>query len=220
MNIKDISLRLALSKARSEEAVTDYTQAREETERALLKAVAETGTDRLSVKLPDGTKIGSITVKQGPVNVTVDEDALLAWVQEVTPSEIEVYADPAVLYDLEVLAWLREHRPESVKQRIRPVWRAAKIKEATENKGCIVNRLTGEETKVAEVVEHPPTGAFQFKPTDDGLAAVLAAHRAGQLPWLDPADAQARDDERYDAMATALHPDDEWDRHDDFEIED
>lgn len=181
MSLKDTCLRVALSKARSQKASADHETAREKAEWALLQAVLESGVDRVTVTLPDGTKVATVTVLKGRTEVTVDEKALLKWVEEVTPSEVEEVADTAVLADPEVLAWLRHHRPGSVQRRVRAAWHAAKVKEATANKGRILNRLTGEETQIAQVTQHRPTGAFQFKATDDGLDAVLAAYESGLI---------------------------------------
>jgi len=178
MNLNDITRRVVLAKVNTEQAAAEYKDAREIAEHALAKAYTEQGIERCAVQFPGVGKVATVTVKQGAVQVDVDEAALLAVVAEHQPDEIEEVVDQAALADPEVLAWLREHRPELVGRRVRPVWRAAKVREAEENDGRILIPATGEEVTVAKVVRHAPTGAFAINFVAEGRYLVEGLGKA------------------------------------------
>ncbi|TDD68581.1 hypothetical protein [Actinomadura rubrisoli] len=178
MSLHDINRRAILAKVRAERAAAEEKDARKLTEKALADAYAENGVEKCAVSLPGVGKVATVTLKAGAVETQVDEDALLATVEEHQPDEVEDVADLQVLADPEVLAWLREHRPDLVTRRVRPVWRAAKVKEAEANGGRILaNAKTGEEVTIAKVVQHDPTGAFQINFVPDGRYLVETAEQ-------------------------------------------
>lgn len=181
MNLARIGLRLAVGKVRADDAAAEYQQARSDAEEAFAQARTQMGVKQTEVVLPDGTTFGTISIKAGPTELVVNEQALFAWVEEHTPSEIEEVADQSVLSDPDVLAWLKANRPDAVKRKVRGAWWTAKLNEAADNDGHIIYPVTGEATKVADVIRKPPTGAFQLKPTKDGADRLLAALRSGEL---------------------------------------
>jgi hypothetical protein len=186
VNLPAINRRLVKAKHRSERSAAEYKAARELAEEALAKAYAEQGVEKCAVTIPGVGKVATVTVKAGAVEVEVDEAALLATVDKHQPDEVEDIVDPQALTDPDLLAWLREHRPDMVTRRVRPVWRAAKVKEAEENDGRILaSAETGEEVTVARVIRHEPNGAFQINFTPEGrylieVAEQAAAHQADQ----------------------------------------
>lgn len=174
-SLQEIGRRTVAAKVRSERAAAEYKDAREHAEATLAKAYAKEGVEKVAVMLPGGGKVAAITVKQGAVSVDVDEAALLAVVEKHQPDEVEEIADPPALADPEVLAWLREHRPELVTRRVRQVWRSALVKEAEKNGGRILVKETGELVEVAKVTRSAPTGAFAITFEDDGRFLVEQA---------------------------------------------
>ncbi|GAA2298515.1 hypothetical protein GCM10010402_66430 [Actinomadura luteofluorescens] len=176
--LQEIGRRAVATKVRSERAAAEYKDARELAEAALAKAHTKEGIEKIAVRVPGVGKVATVTVKDGAVEVNVDDDALLATVEEHQPDEVEDVADAQALTDPEVVAWLREHRPDLVTRRVRPVWRTALVKEAEKNGGRIVVEATGEEVEVAKVVHHDPTGAFQINFVPDGRYLVEQAEAA------------------------------------------
>lgn len=175
-SLQEIGRRTVAAKVRSERADAEYKDARVQAEAALAKAYAKDGIEKIGVRLPGVGKVAAVTVKAGAVQVDVDEAALLAVVEKHQPDEVEEVADPSALGDPEVVAWLREHRPELVTRRVRQVWRAALVKEAEKNSGRILVKETGELVEVATVTRHDPTGAFAITFEDDGRFLVEQAN--------------------------------------------
>lgn len=180
-SLQEIGRRTVAAKVRSERAAAEYKSAREHAEAALAKAYEVDGIEKIGVRLPGVGKVAAVTVKQAAPTVDVDEAALLAVVEEHQPDEVEEVADPSALGDPEVVAWLREHRPELVTRRVRQVWRAALVKEATERDGRIVVKATGEEVEVATVTHHEPTGAFAITFEPEGRFLVERADAAAEV---------------------------------------
>ncbi|WP_149264244.1 hypothetical protein [Actinomadura sp. K4S16] len=177
MNIKEMALRLALQQAVSEASTASYKRARTEAEPVFAKAYREMGTESLGVWLPGGPKIAKISIKGGKVTYRLHEAELLAFVERHQPSEVEEFIDPVEATRPEVLELIREHRPDILRRRVRPVWHEAKAKEAAENGGYLVDPESGEKVKVADVTVHPPSGEFAFTPDKGKRGEVLAALR-------------------------------------------
>ncbi|WP_067470096.1 hypothetical protein [Actinomadura macra] len=180
-SLQEVNRQAVLAKVRSERATAEYKDAREHAENALAKAYTEEGVEKLAVVLPGVGKVAAVTVKQGPVSVDVDEAALLATVETHQPDEVEEIVDQQALADPEVLAWLREQRPDLVTRRVRPVWRAALLKEAEKNGGRILVKKTGEEVTVATVTRSDPTGAFVITFEADGRYLVEEASASPEV---------------------------------------
>ncbi|GAA4085093.1 hypothetical protein [Actinomadura miaoliensis] len=181
MNIKDTGLRLVVTSALADIANADYKRARAEAEPLLAKAAAEDGIEKLSVRLPGGRKVATVTVKDGPVDIEVFEDVFLEWVATHMPNEVEEFIDPAAATDPDIVELVRQHRPDAVRRRVRPVWREARLKEAKENGGYVTDPATGEQTRIAELTYHEPTGAFILKSDADLREQVITAARNGAL---------------------------------------
>lgn len=181
MNIAEHSLKVAALEAVVAYFTAQYKTAREEAEAAYLSNKVR----KASIETPDGEYLGDITVKQPKSVLVMDEEKLLAWVAEHTPAEIEEYLDAAVLLDQEAISWAREHRDDLIRQRVRKVWRAELEKTALAHDGHVIDEETGDATKVADVVNHKPTGAFALPPDRNGergkrlMAALLAGELAG-----------------------------------------
>lgn len=220
MNLAEHSLRVATLKAISNFVGKEYEAARKDAE----AAYRENGIKSLTVSLPTGETVASITVIQPGPSVRVDEAALLEWAIAHTGTEVEEYLDSDALLDQELIEYCRENRDDLLHQRIRRLWRDELQKTLTANGGQVVDTLTGEATKVAEVTANKPTGAFSLLGLDKASnALILAALRAGQLAGVTPlalaapadpltaADRQAHEDQMSDALMTALSPEDHAD---------
>ncbi|REF00259.1 hypothetical protein [Thermomonospora umbrina] len=179
MNLADHSLRVATLKAISDFVAKEYAAARKEAE----AVYRENGIRSLTVSLPDGQQVASITVTQPNPSVKVDEDALLAWVEEHCGTEVETVLDPAATTDEELVKYcLANDRDDLVVRRVRRVWREELVKQATGSEGWVADQVTGESAKVAEVTPVRPSGAFSLSdPRKEGAAFIVAAVRRGDL---------------------------------------
>ncbi|MER7697004.1 hypothetical protein [Streptomyces sp. NPDC096095] len=78
-----------------EEVKAAYAAARTEAEYLLTQQYKATGSTKVDVTLPDGTKVGSISRTPGETAAKViDEDAFRAWVRDTYPTEHVVKAVP------------------------------------------------------------------------------------------------------------------------------
>lgn len=88
MSLKDIARRAAVLDTLRKAIDGELKQARAELQVGLTAAHAESGTQQIAVDL-DGVDIGKASLVQPEsAPVVVDEQALMAWVREVAPSEI------------------------------------------------------------------------------------------------------------------------------------
>jgi hypothetical protein len=225
VNLADHTLKVATLGALVGFVAAEYETARQEA-KAAYRANGVKG--QVAITLPNGEEVGDVIIKKGTVSVKLDEPALLEWAETNTPTEVEEYLDPSTLLDQEAIEWAREHRDDLLKRRVRGLWLKEKVKEATANDGCVIAH-TGEATKVAEVTTHPAMGDFALSPDSRGVRAdrILTELWAGRLPGIvalpgalaiaapaggmDPAERQAREDEKYDALLSATDPEDHAD---------
>lgn len=159
MTPREHALRVAVLEAILESAKSELSKARKAAEPEFA-AVRRDGGKQQAVMLPDGTEIGLISIKAGPVTVNAPEDKLMAWVREHCPDEIEQYVTDAALADAEVIDMIGACFPGSVKERLRSSARAALVSEMTESGGFVADKDSGELTQLGTVENHKPTGAF------------------------------------------------------------
>ena len=153
---------------------------RSQAETAFAAAHAETGMKSLDVTLNDGTPLGSIAIKAGKATVTVYEPTLFKLVERSAPGEIAEELAPEAVSDPELLAWVRENRPDLVQRRIRDAYRAKVLKSA-DTKGRVLDRSTGELVKVLESSTGPRSGEFAYTPCEGAAEAIMRAWRGGEL---------------------------------------
>jgi hypothetical protein len=156
---REHALRVAVLEAITETAKAAYVKARGEAEQAFA-AVRKDGGKQQAVMLPDGTEIGMVSIKAGTPSVTADEDALLAWVREHSPGDIEPYITPQALTDAEVIDMIRACFPDAVRERVRSSARSVLIAEMAESGGFVADKESGEIELLGIVENHEPTGAF------------------------------------------------------------
>lgn len=153
---------------------------RGQAEAAFAAAHSETGMKSIDVTLDDGTPLGSIAIKAGKTTVKVYEPVLFALVESMAPGEIAEGLRPGAESDPELLAWVRENRPELLQRTVRDAYRAKLLKGANA-KGQVLDRTTGELVKVLESSTAPRSGAFAYTPCEGAAEAVMRAWRRGEL---------------------------------------
>jgi hypothetical protein len=179
VNIAEHSLKVAVLDALVAHITKEYKAARADAE----AAYRDNKVRKVTVELPNGDDLGDITVKQPRPSVDVDEEKLLAWVAEHTPTEVEDYLDSSAQTDQEAIEWARANRDDLLRRRIRPVWRSELEKLIAANDGYVIAEGTGEATKVADVTKLKATGAFAL-PQDrsgDNKRRLISALLAGEL---------------------------------------
>lgn len=180
MTARDHALRVAVLTAVSELAARELKKARAEAE-GLFAGLREDGQSQQKVLLPGGEEVGLISIKAGAVVTETDEDALLAWVREHCPGELEECIDGTALLNLDVIELVRAVFPGLVKVRVRDSARKKLIAEAAESGGWVADCVTGEKGRVADVEGHPPTGAFSYRPGPGTTERVVAGWLSGRL---------------------------------------
>jgi hypothetical protein len=109
MTLKDIATRVAALDTLKKRVADELDAARGQLRDALVQANEESGTQQISFGL-DGTDIGKASlVAPADAAVVTDQEALLAWVRTVAPSEVKT----------------------RMVTEIRPAWLAMLLKEAT-----------------------------------------------------------------------------------------
>lgn len=177
---REHALRVAVIDVIGKEFAGMYKVARQDAEQVFGPARAD-GQSQQKVMLPDGTEIGLISIKAGGKQVDVPEAVLEEWTAEHVPDGIEEYIDERAANSADVLDVLRAVFPDLVKKRVRTATRAALVKEIEESGGYLVDKETAEKTKVGEVTDLKPTGAFSYRPGKDTRDQVIAAWQRGDL---------------------------------------
>jgi hypothetical protein len=159
-----------------ERALTDARLAAQEKFKQLR---TDLGVKSLEVRLGDEV-IGSVSIKGAGRTVAWDETALSDLVERTAPVELEESIDPAALEDTELLALLKEARPDLIRRTVTPAFRK-KLDEVLADDGTLTDHTTGEIVKVAEITHRRVTGDFSFTPGAHAEEAVLEAWHAGTL---------------------------------------
>lgn len=178
-----LAVRVAVLRALADE-IRDHTAAtRAEAEKVFGEARRDHGIKTLSVVLPTGAEVGTISIKAGGSVIRWHGAALVDYVEATAPTEIVETVDPAVLADPELVLWVLQHRPHMVRREVRPAYRTRLARELTDD-GELVDPTTGEVHKVAEIERTPPDGSFAYRPAPSARADVLAAWQSGALDAL------------------------------------
>lgn len=130
---------------------------------------ADTGTKQVSVKLPNGDPVATLTITQPSAKEHVNPAALLAWARENRPDWIETIEHPA-----------------------QEAWTEEKVNPAVARKAGLTVLSDGSVvTDDGEVVDGltyttPAPSSFSVKYADGGRDRVIDAWRAGDLAEVDP----------------------------------
>lgn len=183
MTAREHALRIATLEALKEAVCAEYETARQEAEPVFATKYAEEGNDRQAVLLPDGEKVGQITIKAPAPVVDMPADALLDWCSEHFPAAVETYIDPVHAGSADVIEAVRDKFPEVIRYRVRPGTAKALTEEIVKGKGLLADRHSGEADRIAEVTPGTATGAFAFTGANSGerRARIMAELLAGRL---------------------------------------
>jgi len=144
------------------------------------------GNPQVEVVLPSGGQVATVSIKPGGDSVKFDEAALMAYVVEHAPTEVETVINPAALERPDVAAYVRRFYPELVTKQVREAYRTKLLSELNDD-GEIVAEATGEVLKLAEPTKAEPTGAFVLnferakKSKPNGREQIAAAWSSGEL---------------------------------------
>ncbi len=174
------ALEVAIRAARKDEAFKAYQAVRAAAE-ALFAQARNRGVPQVELRLPDGTKLGLISIRKGADIWDVDEDTLAAVAAGNDPADFEDVIDPKALRDREVIDLVAARFPELVTARIVPVARARYQREWEENGGKITDQSVGERVRVAEVEHMPATGEFAYRPASKAGTLIEEAIDAGLI---------------------------------------
>src|SRR5690606_42031853 len=119
---------------------------RAEAEKVFGEARRDHGIKTLSVVLPTGAEVGTISIKAGGSVIRWHGAALADYVEATAPTEIVETVDPAVLADPELVLWVLQHRPHMVRREVRDAYRTRLARELTDD-GELVDPTTGERSE-------------------------------------------------------------------------
>ncbi len=159
LTARDAALLVAVLEALEYVVGEKYKEARAEAE-PLFAAIRRDGGTQQEVLLPDGEKIGLVSIKAGQPDLLTDEDALMAWAREHNPEAVEEYIVPWAVESEELIAAVKAALPGLVQSRIRASARKKYRDEIVETGGWVTDQETGEKAEVAIVDRRDPTGAF------------------------------------------------------------
>lgn len=164
MSLKDTATRMAVLTALADLIGDELKTAKAELQQELAAAKKETGTQKVSVSLPDGRDVGSATLVQPKATAQViDPAAFLAWVRTVAKTEIT----------------------SRIVTEVRPAWLDTVLKEMTAAgaaRWC--DRETGEVHDVPGVAIRGRSAYTRLTLPDEGREAIAEAWRSGALAGL------------------------------------
>lgn len=171
VSLRDENLRVALLKAFGEWVDAELTSVRAAHRDTLVERYQDEGTKSFDVKLPDGTKVAtiSLSIPKDHIDVT-DPDALIEWGKANDPTIVTTVDHPAVPAHTTVELDLKRV--------------AELIGRAKSADGVVVDPDTG--TVIDGLTFRPggPPKSYAVKYTDDGREHIGTALRAGELAHL------------------------------------
>lgn len=171
MTLRDDNLRLVLAKAIADALAGAMGGLREDHFDVLLEQYQETGTKQFVVKLPDETKVATITLTEQKESYEVtDPQAFLDWMRDTNPDGIETVEIPAT----EAYSYAQ----------VRPRAQDAVVKRLDHVGDMALDPATGE---IVPGITYRPAGrpkGFQVRYETDGRHQVIDAWRTGALAEL------------------------------------
>lgn len=161
MNMQHLALEEAALKALSD-AIGDRLK---EVKAEMQEALDTTGASRVEAKLPDGTKVATISrTEPKPTAVVTDPDKLLVWAREHSPANV-------------VSRVVTEVRPAYITALLAEMT-AAGVAEIADRETGVVEEVPGVEIKATRGRTH------SVRPVDGGREAIAEAWRTGALAHL------------------------------------
>jgi hypothetical protein len=182
MTADEHALRIATLEALAFTVAAEYENARAEAE-PVFAAIRKKGNPQQEVLLPNGEKIGLISIRVGVTVATMDPVALLAFVREYQPAEVEEHIDPAALKDPDIIEYVKAFHPGYAGERVTASTRKTLHDQAAKAHGYVV-AADGEKAKIAEVSTGDPTGAFSLlgAGAEHRRNTIITEWRAGRIP--------------------------------------
>lgn len=156
----------------------------------LFAAARAAGVKQIEVALPSGEVVGTVSIAGSEDTIKVHEQALLDWVTDNVPTEVETVVSPAALSRPDVVAYVRRFYPDLAVKQVRQVYRA-KVLGRLNADGELLVEETGEVVKLADVTKGEPSGAFRltFERAKNGKPAgrdlIAEAWASGELSIAD-----------------------------------
>ena len=160
-NLPDLALEEAALKTLAD-AVLDRLK---EVKAEMQEALETTGASHVDAKLPDGTKVATLSRSDPkPTAVVVDEKAFLAWVRANSPHNVtsRLVTEVRPAYQAALLAEMT----------------AAGVTEIADRETGVVDEVPGVEIRATRTTTH------RCLPTKDGRDAIAKAWRNGELAHL------------------------------------
>lgn len=163
MDIAQLALEEAALKALSD-TVNDRLK---EVKNAMQEQLIGNGISKVTATLPDGTKVATISRSDAkPAAVVIDDEAFLAFVRSIAPSEIStrLVTEVRPAYRTTVLAQMT----------------AAGVARIVDTETGELHDVPGVEIKATRALTH------SIRPSTGGKDAIAEAWRSGQLAHLNP----------------------------------
>lgn len=179
MNAKQHALKVAAAKVLAAIVAEGYEQIRKDAEPVFGRLRIETDAKSLSPTLPDGTELGTISIKAGPKKTKFRMATVAAIVANDNPEEfVERLTDEAAT-DPELLDFVRDHMPHLIERRINDAHLKALFKKTDAN--GYLKDAAGTAIQVADITRGEPTGEFSYLASKSARQAVWAAWTTGEL---------------------------------------
>lgn len=156
---------LALEETALKTVIDAFTARLKEVRADMQAAMDTTGVSRLEATLPDGTKVGTVSLTNPKPTATVtDPDLFLQWVRTHSPANIttRLVTEVRPAYTTALLAEMT----------------AAGVTEVADRDTGVVEEVPGVEIRATRSRTH------SARPVDGALETILAAWRTGQLAHL------------------------------------
>lgn len=178
LSLRDANTRFGLLKAFADAIYAEMDNNRAEHTARLVERYEEEGTKSFDIKLPDGTKVGSITLTVPKASIAVtDDETFLKWCQANRPDAVAVEVTPAVP---EVVI---PAKPEQRREYVNPKAITTILKDA-KHVGDFVVTAEGEIIDGVTYRPAPPPSQFSVRYDTDGREALAMAYRRGELNTL------------------------------------
>lgn len=176
-NMRVENLRMAWVKAFSDSLAEYLKEQREEHLDMLVKSYAESGNKSFDVLLPDGTKVGAISLAQSKgYDAVQDEDALIEWAEH-QPGAVVTEVTPERTIPEQVI-------PATVTKRVDQRWLDELTKNALEGDDGDLLNADGELIPGLKRIPSPAPDKFSIRFEKNGRERIAMAYKRGQLSGL------------------------------------